>query len=598
MRKQTKKQKNASSLRKQAEERLRKQTGKPLRELSVDDSHDVIHELQVHQIELEMQNEELRRTQETLEESRSKYSDLYDFAPIGYLTFDKSGLILETNLTAAEQLGVERSYLSRKPFALFIHKDDQDVFYMHCLKVMKSSTRSACEIRMRRKDGSEFNAQLVSSAVKERNNNVNLIQTAVINVTESRKAEEALKEKQHLSEQLLNAIPHPAMLINNERIVQAANQSALDVGVKIGDYCWKEFGKCAYLSSEDKKRAEKSPDEGGIRCTFCLADEAMKGQELKKMNDPAVHAFDRIWDTYWDPIDKDTFLHYAIDITERRKAEEQLQNAKDELEIRVEERTADLQEINKELESEIAERMRIEAESIRTSHLVALGELAAGVAHEINNPINGIINYAQMLANKSPQGSKEQEVAGRLIKEGDRIADIVKSLLSFARAANTDKKHVPIQDIMSDSLALTQAQIRNEGIDLNVDIPMSMPCIMCQPQQIEQVFLNIISNARYALNQKYQGSDKKKILKITAEEVSVDNQLYIQISFYDSGPGIQAGLLDKIMNPFFTTKPNGVGTGLGLSISHGIISDHNGRLVVDSVEGEYTRVIIDLPACL
>jgi C4-dicarboxylate-specific signal transduction histidine kinase len=271
------------------------------------------------------------------------------------------------------------------------------------------------------------------------------------------------------------------------------------------------------------------------------------------------------------------------DITDRKEVEKELEKHHNHLKEMVDERTSELQKINEELEREITERKRVEAESIHTSHLVALGELSAGVAHEINNPINGIINYAQILANKSPQGSREKDIACRVIKESDRIAGIVSCLLSFSRTVNTAKEHVHILDIMSDSLALTQAQIRNDGIDLNIDIPESIPEIIGQPQQIQQVFLNIISNARYALNQKYPGADKNKILSITAKEVSLSNQSYVQISFYDSGHGIKAGLLDKIMNPFFTNKPKGAGTGLGLSISHGIINDHGGRIMVDSV---------------
>jgi signal transduction histidine kinase len=309
-----------------------------------------------------------------------------------------------------------------------------------------------------------------------------------------------------------------------------------------------------------------------------------------------VKVGDKIFSYSISPVKENQYVNlYAIDITDRKKAEDELQRHREQLMEMVNERTSELQNLNEMLEREIAERTRVEAESIHTSHLVALGELAAGVAHEINNPINGIINYAQMLANKIPQGSKEQDVACRVIKESNRIANIVNSLLSFSRAVNTVKERVRIPDIMSDTLALTQAQIRHDGINLNVDIPENIPAILGHLQQIEQVFLNIISNARHALNQKYPGADKNKILNITAKEVSVHNKSYVEISFYDSGHGIQARLLDKIMNPFFTSKPRGVGTGLGLSISHGIINDHNGRILVDSVEGEFTKIIIELP---
>ena len=245
--------------------------------------------------------------------------------------------------------------------------------------------------------------------------------------------------------------------------------------------------------------------------------------------------------------------------------------------------------------SDITERKLAEAEVTRASHLAALGELAAGVAHEINNPVNGIINYSQILANKSNPGSKEHDMAKRIIKESDRIAGIIRSLLSFARDSKEEKHLVYVHEIMSDSLALTETQIKKDGINLKVNIPSDLPGIIAQPQQIEQVFLNIISNARYALNQKYPGTHKDKIFEILGEETTIDNFPYLQITFYDKGCGIPAKIMDKITNPFFSTKPAGIGTGLGLSISYGIINNHGGKLIIDSVEGEFTQIIIELP---
>ncbi|UCH82221.1 MAG: PAS domain S-box protein [Nitrospiraceae bacterium] len=245
---------------------------------------------------------------------------------------------------------------------------------------------------------------------------------------------------------------------------------------------------------------------------------------------------------------------------------------------------------------DITERKLAEAETMRAGHLASLGELAAGVAHEINNPINGIINYAEILSRKSSHGSSEKDVASRIIKEGDRIANIVRSLLSFARDSKEEKNPVNVYRIMSESLALTETQMRKDGIKLKINIPHNLPPIIAQPQQIEQVFLNVLSNARYALNEKYDGEHTDKILEITCSPVSVDNTLYVRTIFQDHGTGIPARIMDKIMNPFFSTKAGNIGTGLGLSISHGIVSDHKGKMLFNSVEGEFTHVCIDLPA--
>ncbi|MBI4698527.1 MAG: PAS domain-containing protein [Nitrospirae bacterium] len=251
-----------------------------------------------------------------------------------------------------------------------------------------------------------------------------------------------------------------------------------------------------------------------------------------------------------------------------------------------------------EIVEDITERRLAEAEAFRASHLASLGELAAGVAHEINNPVNGIINYSQILVNEAGKGSREYDIAGRIIKEGNRIAKIVNGLLSFARDRKEDKMSVSIHEALSNSLSLTEAQMRKDGIEVRINIPPGLPVIFAHQQQIEQVFLNIITNARYALNQKYNGADSNKALEITGEEISYNNNKYLRIIFHDNGIGIPAGNIVKVLNPFFSTKPANQGTGLGLSISHGIINDHAGRINLESVEGEFTKVLIDLPAAV
>jgi two-component system NtrC family sensor kinase len=248
-----------------------------------------------------------------------------------------------------------------------------------------------------------------------------------------------------------------------------------------------------------------------------------------------------------------------------------------------------------ELARDITEKINLEAGSTRTRHLASIGELAAGVAHEINNPINNIINYGQILIDEFEKENRDDEIARRIIKDGDRISTIVKSLLSFARIRKEEKCLMFLHEIFSDTLSLTSAQIRKDGIHLTVDIPSKPVKIPVHPQQIQQVFLNIISNSRFALNQKYPGTHENKILEIKCEEIRIEGQPYVRIVFLDNGAGIPANIIDKVINPFFSTKPNRVGTGLGLSISHGIISEHGGKLLINSVEGEFTIITINLP---
>jgi C4-dicarboxylate-specific signal transduction histidine kinase len=248
------------------------------------------------------------------------------------------------------------------------------------------------------------------------------------------------------------------------------------------------------------------------------------------------------------------------------------------------------------LATDVTEKLKLQAETIRTAHLASLGEMAAGVAHEINNPINGVINYAQMLIDDRKTAQEDYDIQNRILKEGRRIARIVKSLLSFAREGKEAREYVSIQAILTETLTLSAAQLRKDGITLGLDVALELPPVFAHFQQIEQVFLNLINNARYALNQKYRTGNENKVLAISAEAIRKDGSPFVKITFFDQGIGIPAEIIHKIFNPFFSTKPKGVGTGLGLSISHGIVTDHGGEITIDSCEGNSTRIDILLPA--
>jgi C4-dicarboxylate-specific signal transduction histidine kinase len=248
-----------------------------------------------------------------------------------------------------------------------------------------------------------------------------------------------------------------------------------------------------------------------------------------------------------------------------------------------------------EIRSDVTEKIRRQEEAIRADQLTSLGELAAGVAHEINNPINGIINLAQLITDNEESGKSGNRHAEKIIYEGHRISDIVKSLLSFARDGKNVKTGCTVSNIIDETLSLMTAQLRKDHIKLSIRVEDALPSVKVNFQQIEQVFLNIINNARYSLNKKYPLASDNKVLEIIAEEVEVEDKPYVQVVFHDQGTGIAADIVNKITNPFFTTKPRGSGTGLGLSISESILKDHGGFLRIDTSEGNYTKVITGLP---
>ncbi len=244
---------------------------------------------------------------------------------------------------------------------------------------------------------------------------------------------------------------------------------------------------------------------------------------------------------------------------------------------------------------DVTEKKMLEKEALRSAQLASVGELAAGVAHEINNPINGIINYAQILLNRTTQ-DENAFLAKNIIKEGDRISGIVRSLLSFARADREDKRTASIDELLRNVLSLTGAQLRKDGVILETQLPEGLPQVKVNRQQIEQVFLNIINNSRYALNQKRLGMHSGKTLSITTRKIESGGIRYVRVTFTDKGIGIPSHLIDKVTTTFFTTKPKGEGTGLGLSICQNILNDHGGKLSIESVEGEFASVIVDIPA--
>ncbi|MCB0298838.1 MAG: response regulator [Calditrichaeota bacterium] len=244
---------------------------------------------------------------------------------------------------------------------------------------------------------------------------------------------------------------------------------------------------------------------------------------------------------------------------------------------------------------DVTEKKRFEAEAMRNSQLSSLGELASGVAHEINNPITGIINYSQILCDQTPETSDEHDIARRINREGERIAAIVKNLLTFGREAPKEYTTVHVQQLVDDCFSLAKQQLRQDAIKIEINIPNDLPLVLVNVNEMQQVLVNLLNNARYALNRKYLGFHPEKKLSITAEKYMENSRKMIRIVCKDNGIGIPQNILDKIMQPFYTTKPPGEGTGLGLSISFNIIKTHGGVLRFESVEGQFTRAIIELP---
>jgi PAS domain S-box-containing protein len=242
-----------------------------------------------------------------------------------------------------------------------------------------------------------------------------------------------------------------------------------------------------------------------------------------------------------------------------------------------------------------AEKEEMQRQLFQSSKLASIGELSAGVAHEINNPLNGIINFAQLLKDEGiAQTDMQRSMLDGIIDEGQRIAKIVRNLLTFARREPQALSRVNVAEAINTSLALFTHQLQKDGINVELDIAADLPPVRADGSRLRQVVVNMISNAHHALHART--SAEPKLFRITAHAAGRAGRPTVRLEFFDNGTGVPRAHRDKIFDPFFTTKRNGGGTGLGLSLSFGIIKDFGGTISVDSEEGVFTRFTVELPA--
>jgi PAS domain S-box-containing protein len=233
------------------------------------------------------------------------------------------------------------------------------------------------------------------------------------------------------------------------------------------------------------------------------------------------------------------------------------------------------------------ERQKFEDKAQVASRLAVVGEMAAGVAHEINNPLTGVLGFSQMLLEKE-NVPDEIKAELRLIVDGSqRVADIVKRLLTFARQTKPVKTMTNINELIDNTLKLREYVLKTVNINVVTRFDPELPWSVADPGQLQQVFLNVIVNAEQAM----KVAHGRGTLTITTEP----KENNIRISFQDDGPGIAPENLKRLFEPFFTTKAPGEGTGLGLSLSRSIILEHNGSMSVESEFGQGANFIIELP---
>jgi PAS domain S-box-containing protein len=233
------------------------------------------------------------------------------------------------------------------------------------------------------------------------------------------------------------------------------------------------------------------------------------------------------------------------------------------------------------------EKRQMEQKAQLASRLACVGELASGVAHEINNPLTGVVGYTDLLLARKDIPQDIRRDLKTVNKGAQRVADIVKKLLTFAGQQKPERKLSNINEIVSNTLDLQAYELASNNIKVDFQPAHDLPKTIVDPGQLQQVFLNLIQNAETEMKLAHGGG------KLSIKTEQIGNT--IRISFKDSGPGIAKENLERIFNPFFTTREVGQGTGLGLSVCHGIIAEHKGMIWAESKLSRGATFFVELP---
>ena len=484
---------------------------------------------------------ERKQMERTLKQAHAELDQIFQTASVGMRVVDNDHNVIKINKTFASMAGLtEDEAINKKCYDIFsgpmCRTADCPI-----TRILKGEPRFETYVDKQRRDGKIISSILTATPFTSSDGDTVGIVESFRDITELKKANNIIHSERDKLQRILSHLQEGVSIVRTDYTIEYQN-----------DVLMENLGDCRGKTCHGVFMGKRRP------CAPCLMQVAIQSGRVQHVEYETNQGrcFEQAYTRITDIDGEDKAVVLLRDVTEQK---------------------ANLRA------------------AMHAERLAAVGELAAGVAHEINNPINGIINYAQIISNKSEPGNMVNDVAARIVKEGDRIARIVAGLLSFARRRHEEKTIISVKDILSDALTLTTAQMRKDNINVKITLTEDISQIFAQPNEIEQVFINLISNARHALNEKYPQPHEDKILEISSEPIDDNHRQYVRISFHDHGTGIPASVIDRVKSPFFSTKSDGKRTGLGLSISHGIVENHKGRLIIESVQGHFTRINIDLP---
>lgn len=543
---------DVSKFRQRAEEALEVSSGDNgySYRLSPDEMKTLIHDLQVHQIELEMQNDELRRTQRELEVSRERYFDLYNLAPVGYVTVSEKGLILEANLISSTFLCEPRNELAKRPFSNFILQQDQDIYYLHRKQLFETEKPQAFELRMVRLEEPPFWARL-EMTIAEQEGGTRVCRLILTDITERKQIEEERDRVLNLSIDLICI----AGLDGYFRYLNPAWEKTLG-------YTTEELLDRPFLDFIHPDDHVKNNDEVKNLAT---------NQKTINFENRYIAKDDSIHNISWTAtplLSKGLIYCIGRDITERKVAE--------------------------------AEKGKLEAKLKQVQKMEAIGTLAGGIAHDFNNILSSILGFAQLVKQDLFEHDSElKSNIDQVIIAGHRATDLVQHILTFSRHSEIDKKPLLVSLLIKEIIKFLRASLP-ASIEIKTNILCKDATILGDATQIHQIVMNLCTNATQAM--KKEGGilticlEKKTLTFVDiSEQESIEPGDFIKLSISDTGHGIPNETINRIFDPFFTTKKRGEGTGMGLSVAHGIIEEMGGTITVESEPDKGSAFHIMIP---
>ncbi|MEN6616829.1 MAG: PAS domain S-box protein, partial [Syntrophorhabdus sp.] len=540
---------------------------------------------------------ERKAAEERLVKSEARYRSYFELPLVGMAITSPDKGWVEVNDRLCEILGYSREELVRMTWSELTHPDDLAWDVEQFSRVLKGHIDSySMDKRFIRKQGEIIWTSLSVRCVRKPTGDVDYMVALLKDITVRKETEEALKESEEKFRLLFEQSVDPILLLHGEtfidcneaavRLVRCPGREDL-VGLKPADIS-PERQPDGRLSSEKAREVIKRAFADGTN-SFEWVHRTIGGEEFWVDVSLTVIPIQgkQILFTVWK------------DITKRKKAEQALLKAHEELEFRVQERTTQLTEAYGSLQFEMEKREHVEEQLRHSQKMQAIGTLAGGIAHDFNNILAAILGFTEMAIEDVADRPPVENNLRKVLKSAMRARDLVKQILAFSRKTNHERTPLSLSPLVEETVQFLRASIP-ANIEIKLAITARPDTILAAPTEVQQILMNLATNASLAME------EAGGILDISLNDIDFMPHLsefvtdlmpgeYIQLMVKDTGAGMSPDVMRRIFEPFFTTRELGAGTGMGLAVVYGIVSDLEGTITVESEPGIGSTFRVFLP---